>query len=414
MAIREMLDTKKRGLLVGVALAAVIFSGILFFFKSQGNISRNAAKAGIIKPLVTVQTVEPRDMLTRIVLSGQTVAAAQVDIAAKYAGRIAQVPVELGQAVSAGQVLAIQDMEDILLSIAQTEAAAWQARAESTAAKATYDAGYQQADADYQRNLANYQRYESLYHTGAISREALDAARQQMINAKAAFAALSEQVMAGGQPAVLESKQAALSRAEYSLRLLEQQRGDMVLRAPRAGIIGYRQVEPGEFVQAGQKLLTVVDNSNIYIDCQVSEQHAAHIRTGMRLESVIDSLGRHYPGTVIYISPASDSKTQAFTVRIALDQADAAIKSGMFAQARVDMMLRPHTLFVAKAAILQKSGKEYLFVVKGNNQVEQRLVKTGQRNDDSVEIVDGIGAGERVAVSNISRLKPDSFIEVDS
>ncbi|QDR79090.1 efflux RND transporter periplasmic adaptor subunit [Sporomusa termitida] len=414
MAIRKILANKKRWLLAAVALTAVILAGIGHFFNSQGNVARNAARGGVVRPLVTAVTVEPRDMLTRVLLSGQTAAAAQVDIAAKYSGRIAQVRVELGQVVAAGQVLAVQDMQDILLSIAQTEAVIRQARAEGTEAKAAYDAGYQQADADYQRNLANYQRYEELYRTGAVSREALDGARQQMINAQTAFAALREQVMDGGQPAVLAAKQAALARAEYSLNLLEQQRADLVLRAPRAGIVGYRQVEAGEFVAAGQKLLTIVDNSTIYIDCQVSEQYAAHIRPGMQLEFMIDSLGRRFPGTVIYISPASDSTTRVFTVRSLLAQADGAIKSGMFAQAQAAIMLKPHTLFVPKNAVLQKNGKHYLFVIKENNQVEQRLVTPGQRNDDFIEILTGIRAGERVAASNISRLKPDSFVEVDA
>jgi multidrug efflux pump subunit AcrA (membrane-fusion protein) len=414
LTIRKILNNKKRWLWGGIVLVAVIFSGVSFFLKTQSGNAGNMSKASVVKPLVAVEIVRRQDMLKRIVLSGQTVSAAQVDIAPKYAGHITQVNVILGQSVTAGQVLAVQDTRDVELSIAQKEASIRKAKAEITETKAAFDANYQKADADYQRNLNNYQRYQSLYNTGAISREALDLAKQEMINAKSTFAALHEQAMAGGIPAALEIKQAALVKAQYALEALQKQRDDTVLRAPRSGIIGYRQAEDGLFVQAGQKILTVVDNSNIYLDCQVSEQNAAQIHSGMNLNITIESLGQNYPGTIIYVSPASDVKTQVFTVRIALAQNDDAIKSGMFAYANIEVMLSPQALFVAKEAVLEKNGKNYIFVINEHNQAEQRLVQIGRRNDDAVEILEGILEGERVAISNISRLKADVSVELDS
>ncbi|WP_371366950.1 HlyD family secretion protein [Sporomusa rhizae] len=249
--MRKFLASKKHRQILGIVVVAVVFAGALFFWKAHEK-SGNTAKASVIKPLVAVETVRRQDMRSRIVLSGQTVAVAQMDIAPKYKGHIAQVAVELGQTVTAGQVLVVQDLQDIDLDIAQTSAALRQARAEAAETKAVFAADYQKAKADYERNLANYQRYESLQLAGAISREALDTARQQMVNAKAALDALQEQTMAGGVPAALESKQAALVKAQYNLEALKQQREDRILRAPRAGIIGYRQAEAGTFVQVGQ------------------------------------------------------------------------------------------------------------------------------------------------------------------
>ena len=413
MKMRKILNSRKRWLMLGVVVGAVVFLGAMVFWKIHNTSSVNMVKVSAMKPLVVVETVRRQDMLSRIVLSGQTVAAAQVDIAPKYAGRIRQVAVELGQAVTAGQMLVVQDTLDIELSIAQTTAAIRQARAENTEKIVNFAADYKKAEADYARYLVSYQRYESLQRTGAISSQDLDKAKQQMINAQATFDALKEQDMPDGVPAALERAKAALAKAEYNLEALEKQREDMILRAPRDGIIGYRQAEAGAFVKAGQKLLTVVDNGSNYIECQVSEQNAAQIRTGMQVKVTIDSLGQDYPGTIIYVSPASDAKTQAFTVRLALTQGESAIRSGMFAHADITGLLRPQTLFVAKTAILEKNGKKYVFVINDNNQAEQRLVTTGQRNDDSVEILTGINDGERVAVSNIARLKQDTVVETE-
>ncbi|CQR74406.1 Probable RND efflux membrane fusion protein [Sporomusa ovata] len=398
----------------GVVVVAVVFLGAMMFWKTHNTSSVNMAKVSAMKPLVAVETVRRQDMLSRIVLSGQTVAAAQVEIAPKYKGYITQVAVELGQPVTAGQVLVVQDTKDVEFAIAQTMAAIRQARAETIETKASFSADYQKAAADYERNLAYYQRYEALHTSGAVSRETLDTARQQMINAKSALAALQEQAMEGSVPAMVESKQAALAKAEYNLEALKKQREDRILRAPRAGIIGYRQVEEGAFVPAGQKLLTIVDNGSSFIDFQVSEQNAAQIRTGMQVKVTIDSLGQEYPGTIIYVSPANDAKTQAFTVRLVLMPGEPAIRSGMFAHADITGLLRKQTIFVVKTAILEKNGKNYVFVINDNNQAEQRLVATGQRNDDSVEILAGINEGERVAVSNIARLKQDTVVEVEA
>ena len=413
MKMRKILNSRKRWLMLGVVVVAVVCFGAMLFWKTHNTSAGNMAKTSAVKPLVTVETVLRQDMLSRIVLSGQTVAAAQIDIAPKYKGYITKVAVELGQLVTAGQVLVVQDTLDIELSIAQTTAAIQQASAETIETKAAYEADYQKAEANYERNFANYQRYESLHNSGAVSREAFDIAKQQMINTKAVLAALQEQAMDSGIPAVLASKQAALAKVRYNLEALEKQYDDRILRAPRDGIIGYRQAEVGAFVKAGQKLLTVVDNGSNYIECQVSEQNAAQIRTGMQVKVTIDSLGQDYPGTIIYVSPASDAKTQAFTVRLALAQGESAIRSGMFAHADITGLLRPQTLVVAKTAILEKNGKKYVFVINDNNQAEQRLVTTGQRNDDSVEILTGINDGERVAVSNIARLKQDTVVETE-
>ncbi|WP_434131991.1 efflux RND transporter periplasmic adaptor subunit [Sporomusa sphaeroides] len=411
--MEKIIHSKKCRQMLGIVVVAAVFTGGLFFWKSHSS-PGNTTKASAVKPLVAVETVRRQDMLSRIVLSGQTVAAAQVDIAPKYAGHITRVAVELGQQVTAGQILVAQDLADIELVIAQTTAAIRQAGADSIEIKAAFAADYQKAEADYERNLANYRRYEALYNMGAISRETLDTAKQQMVNAKAALDVLKEQSMPSGVPAVLESKQAALAKAKYGLEALEKQREDRLLRAPRDGIIGYRQVEEGAFVQAGQKLLTVVDNSSSYVDCLVSEQNAAQIRSGMQVMVAIDSLGKEYPGSIIYISPAADAQTRLFTVRLALTPADADVKSGMFAHAGIAGLLREQALFVAKTAVTEKNGKQYVFVIDDKNQAEQRLVTTGQRNDEAVELLTGINAGERVAVSNVSRLKPGMVVEVDT
>lgn len=389
-------------LFIGVVVVAIAL--LLAFHNYQAKAVLKGPRSGDIKPAVDVLIVQRKDMLKKIELTGQTVPEAQVDIAAKYSGKIIQVNVELGQRVVPGQVLIVQDTNDIDAALTQNEAALRGADADAMESNASFEASYQKAQADYQRSVTNYQRYNTLYETGAVSRENLDNVEQQMTNAKAALDTWSNQLVSGSAASVL-SKQAVRDKTRAALDALQNQRNDMIWRAPRAGVIGFRQAEVGNMTQPGQKLLSIIDNSKIYVDCVVSEQDIGQIVIGMPAKISIDSLGKSYTGKIIYSSPAMDSKTQSFTVRLALDNVDDTLKAGMFARTDINVVLRTQTLFVPKEAVSSLNGKERVFIVDGDNKIMERVVQVGLRNDKSVEILNGVGEGEKVAITNLSRLK---------
>lgn len=401
---RVSLGSKKQWLLVGTALTAIVILGMLFLPKVKSEPSKETLKDKEVRPLVNVETIQRQNMLGRVTLIGQTVPDAQVDIVAKYAGRVKQVNGELGQKVSAGQVLVVQDTEDIDLSIAQTYAALRQARADTTETTAGFHANYQKAQEDYKYSVNNYQRYKTLYETGAVSRDSLDLAEQKMNNAKASLDALKNQ--GNGVPASIESKNAQVIKTEKNIAALEKQKDDLILRAPRSGIIGYRQVEIGALVQPGQKLLSIVDSSKIYIDCRLSEKDAAHLRIGMEADVQVQSLGKSYSGKIIYISPATDPETKTFSVRIALAAPDSLLKAGMFARLEVNVLLSEQALCVPKEAVTEDKGKYYLFIISPQGIVKKQLVQLGLENDEQYEILNGFKEGDQVAISNIGRLRP--------
>lgn len=393
--------TNKTKLLIGIGII-ILLTGAFYGFRSKGVVK--GQRAGDLKPAVDILTVARKDMVKEIVLTGQTVPVSQVDIVAKYTGKITQVNVDLGENVSQGQDLIVQDMSDVNISLAQNGASLRQANADAIESNANFEANYQKAQADYQHNMTNYQRYQTLYNEGAISKENLDNAEQQLTAARAALDTWSKQMASGSAASVL-SKRALSDKAQSAVDALQNQKNDLVLRAPRNGIIGFRQAEVGAMAQAGQKLLSIVDNSNIYIDCSVSEQDIGQIILGMGTTISIDSLGKSYGGKIIYISPAMDGKTQTFTIRVALDNPDNTIKMGMFARTNITVTMRPQTLFVPKEAILSMNGTDRIFVIDGNSQVTERVVKLGLRNDKSVEISSGLNEGEQVVVTNLARLK---------
>ncbi|WP_346353802.1 efflux RND transporter periplasmic adaptor subunit [Azotosporobacter soli] len=408
----HLLQNKKRLKLTAICAVVVLLCGGLTIAQRI----QSAAKPqqnGKQQTTVDVMAVGHTNLLKRISLTGQTVPEAQIDIAAKYQGKVVSVQALLGQRVEAGQVLIIQDTGDAEIAIQQNQAAYQQASSDALTTQATFYANLDRAKADYLRAVAGYERYKTLYEVGAVSREQLDTNQQQVADAKGVMDALANQIN-GGVAASIQSSQAAAVKAQRTVSAVEKQRDDLILRAPRSGMIGYRQVEVGNLVQAGQKLLSIVDNSNIYVDCQVSEQDLAAITVGMPVEVQLESLGKRLPGKVIYISPASDATSMAFSLRIALTQPDPAVKSGMFARTVINALLRENVVVVPKDAVLDKNGKSYVFVLGEENKVEQRVVEVGARGDQNVEIINGLVDGEQVAVNNLARLRPGMVIVPNS
>lgn len=406
-------DTAKvhRKKIVAVLVAAVALVAMLFFALRDAKSDDPSAK-DVVKPAVETYVVKRGDMMRRVCLFGQTVPEADIDIAPKYAGRITAVRVKLGDQVRAGDVLIEQDTRDLELSIQQNHAAARQAEADATEAESAYEADYQKARADYERTKENDARYQELYARGAVSKLEFDGVRQQMINSKAALDTLKNQTMTGEVPASVESKRAAHLKTQRGTSVLAKQRDDLVLRAPRDGVIGYRAAEVGAIAQAGQKVLQLVDSSRMYVDCQLSEQDIAFVQHGLTMEVSIDSLGKRYPGRIIFVSPAADASAKSYSLRIELEDADDLVKAGMFARAQIAFLARPQTLFVPKESVIEKNGRISLIVINDEEKAEEREVVLGVRNDAEVEILSGLSEGERVAVSNLSRLKNGMAVEL--
>jgi RND family efflux transporter MFP subunit len=407
---RSLTAGGKGKLVAGICLLACLAFGLHWVLAKPA--SSQSQRPSDMKPAVKAAVLAKADLSKNIQLTGKTVPEAQVDIAAKYSGKISQVLVALGQSVTPGQVLLVQDTSDVEAALAQNSAALRGAGADALQSNAAFQASYHKAKADYDRAQTNVGRYRSLFEMGAVSKEALDKVEEQLTAAKADLDIWSNQ-MVGGSAAAVVSKQAAFERATASVEALRQERSDMIIRAPRAGVIGYRQAEVGGMAQAGQKLLAIVDNSKIYVDSSVSEKDIGQIALGTPAQVSVDSLGKTYSGKVIYISPSMDSATQAFTVRLALEAADESLKAGMFARTDITVVLRKDTLIVPKEAVVSLNGIDRVFVIDAQSQVQERVVKLGFRNDNSIEVIEGLSAGEKVAITNIARLKNGSVITED-
>ena len=401
--------TTKRQKLVAGGIALILLAIALYVYMGMGKDSMQKVRRN--RPVVEVQEVVRADMGRHIVLSGQTVADASISLAPKYNGRITAVYVELGDWVEEGQVLMVQDLEDLDISIAQNAAAAGAARADVRETAATYNANLSSKKNAYELASAKYERQKYLFSIGAISQDKLDSVEAEYSAAKAAYEVLANQ-QAGGMAAAIESKELLAAKQEHATEALEKQRSDMILRAPRSGIIAYRNAEVGAMAAAGTKAFTLVDNGHINVDCTIGENDAAILQAGMEVNVTIDALGKDFLGKIIFVSPAMDEDSKSYKVRVSLDNPDSTVKAGLFAHTAVDILQRPQTIFVPQSAVLTRNGEQYVFVLREDGTVERRVVKIGLLNDVSEEILEGLAEGEKVVLTNQDKLQDGMKVKV--
>ena len=401
--------TTKRQKLVAGGIALILLAIALYVYMGMGKDSMQKVRRN--RPVVEVQEVVRADMGRHIVLSGQTVADASISLAPKYNGRITAVYADLGDWVEEGQVLMVQDLEDLDISIAQNAAAAGAARADVRETAATYNANLSSKKNAYELASAKYERQKYLFSIGAISQDKLDSVEAEYSAAKAAYEVLANQ-QAGGMAAAIESKELIAAKQEHATEALEKQRSDMILRAPRSGIIAYRNAEVGAMAAAGTKAFTLVDNGHINVDCTIGENDAAILQAGMEVNVTIDALGKDFLGKIIFVSPAMDEDSKSYRVRVSLDNPDNTVKAGLFAHTAVDILQRPQTIFVPQSAVLTRNGEQYVFVLRGDGTVERRVVKIGLLNDVSEEILEGLTEGEKVVLTNQDKLQDGMKVKV--
>ena len=401
--------TTKRQKLVAGGIALILLAIALYVYMGMGKDSMQKVRRN--RPVVEVQEVVRADMGRHIVLSGQTVADASISLAPKYNGRITAVYADLGDWVEEGQVLMVQDLEDLDISIAQNAAAAGAARADVRETAATYNANLSSKKNAYELASAKYERQKYLFSIGAISQDKLDSVEAEYSAAKAAYEVLANQ-QAGGMAAAIESKELIAAKQEHATEALEKQRSDMILRAPRSGIIAYRNAEVGAMAAAGTKAFTLVDNGHINVDCTIGENDAAILQAGMEVNVTIDALGKDFLGKIIFVSPAMDEDSKSYKVRVSLDNPDSTVKAGLFAHTSVDILQRPQTIFVPQSAVLTRNGEQYVFILREDGTVERRVVKIGLLNDVSEEILEGLAEGEKVVLTNQDKLQDGMKVKV--
>ena len=338
-------------------------------------------------PQVQLATAHSTSGETRVALlnaSGYVTPRRRATVAAKITGRVVKMYAEEGMQVEEGQVLAVLDESD-----ARTRLLSAQADRDATSA----------ALADLRVNLGNAERElrrtEGLEQAGVASPQALDLARTTADSFRARIKSTDEQVRA----------------AEARIRVAQQDLDNCIVRAPFAGIVVSKDAQVGEMVSpvsAGggftrTGIATIVDMNSNEVEVDVNESYIARVQPGQPVTSVLDAYPDwKIPSHVRTVIPTADRQKATVKVRISFDRLDPRILPDMgvkvtFLGEETGAARAATRVLVPHDAVRQENGQTVVFLYR-EGKVERRAVRVGGAQGNDVEIIAGVGDGDRLAI----------------
>ena len=243
-----------------------------------------------------INRLRGRDMPEGIVKSNGRIEATQVDVSAKYPGRLVSLTVNEGDEVTGGQVVA-------RISSPETEAQlrgaqAQVLRAKQALAEANALIVQRKSDLDFART--DYDRAKQLIERGHVSLQVADARRNKFEAAEAAYVAANAQ---------RDGAEAAIKAAEADVERLQSILVDLVLVSPRSGRVQYRLARAGEVVSAGQRILTILDLKDVYMTIYLPADKAGKLALGDEARTILDPLPQYVlPNTISFVATEAQFK----------------------------------------------------------------------------------------------------------
>ena len=311
-----------------------------------------ATNVGAELPFPTT-TVELREAPLERILDGTVEAVNQATMSAQTSGRVAEVFFDVDDFVEPGQaVVRFSDVEQ-QAALRQAEAALAEANALSNEAS------------------DHFVRVAGLFESGSASQGELDRAR-----------------------AARDSATARVSSAQSAVAAAQQQVEYTLVRAPYAGIVTERHVEPGEAVGVGQPLMSGLSLEALRVVVDLPQQAAAGVREH-RLAYIVTDEGR-VEATEVTIFPYAHSASNTFRLRLELPEGQYGLYPGMFVKVAF-VIGESQRLLVPTAALVRRSEVTGVYVVDDADTVRMRQVRVGGQFGDRTEVLSGLREGERVA-----------------
>lgn len=351
---------RRRAIIAAIIAAALAVVAVAIALNLMGGEDRSAAGAEQSgqAPLVTV-IVPGRQIVDRVVNATGSLAARRempVGVVGE-GGMVARVLVEPGDWAQAGQALAVIERS------VQTQ--------EVRALAAQIDV----ARADARLAQSELERAQALVSRGFISKADIDR-----------------------KTATRDAARARVDVAEAQYRQALARTGRLDIRAPAAGLVLTRDVEPGQVVGAGSGVLfRMAKGGEMELLAEVSESDLAGISAGMTAKITPVGSDRSFAGQVWQVSPVVDPQSRLGTARIALNY-DKALRPGGFASARI-LIGTTQAPLLPESAVLSDADGNYVFIVDSNDEVERRAIQVGQVSNRGVAIASGLSGNEKVVLS---------------
>lgn len=315
------------------------------------------------RPALVIKVGEHEAANQGMVLVGEVKSRYESNIAFRVGGKIIKRYVDTGAVVKKGQVIATIDPSDANLSAQAAGADVRAAEANVALAKAELD------------------RQKQLFEKKFISKSALDF-----------------------REAELKTSTARLQQVQSQAAVTKNQSRYTTLTADIDGVIAQINAEPGQVVASGQMVANIMDMNHIEVLVAVPESRMKDLQKGKEVSvKMWANREKTYVGTIREISPAANSATRAFDVRVSINNPDAFVQVGMTAGVAFTQEKNTH-FAIPNTALTEIKGNKTVWVINQAGVAEPRTVTTGDYTENGVEVLSGLQAGEMIAVAGVHTL----------
>ena len=363
--------------------------------QSVSNLEQGADNKPVAVEIARANTGSIARILT---YTGTTRPIQQVALRAQVSGEVIDLTVDIGDAVSNGDIVAQLDGDLQVAILNQSLALLSSAQAEMAQAEvsiADIQSAVNQAQATLDRAEADIARQQVLAEQGAISQQELEGTELEVVSAQQTL--LSAQARLDVQRQAARAAADRISAQEAVVMQNRQQLSDAELRSPLTGVVLTRQVDVGDFVESGATVLELGDLSQLKVTVQVSELDLERIEVGQPAQVQLDAFPNEgtIAGQIERISPVADETSRLVPVQVTIPNVNRRIGSGLLARVQFSSE-QDSRVIVPDSALDVGEDTNTVFVIEGEDEVKAiaRPVKIGERRQDGVEILSGLDPGE--------------------
>jgi membrane fusion protein (multidrug efflux system) len=348
-------------IIVTLIIAALALLKIYVWDEKEGNVQpqrtggQGQSRASGALP-VNVYVAEETTMDNTIYSSGTIVPNEEVELRCEISGRLVTLNIQEGKYVQKGQLIAKLNDQDLRAQLKRIE---------------------------FEEQLADQieARQRKLLDIDAISKEEYDLAMNR-VNTLGA-----------------------------DKELLQVQLEKTEVRAPFSGYIGFKNISEGAYITPSQSIATLVQSNPVKIDFAIPEKYASDISVGQEVVFEVDGTDDRFTAKVIAIDPKVDEDLRTLRLRALASNGLGLLKPGMFVRVDVPLGSRQSIMIPTEAVVPVLKGKVVYLYKKGK--ATETPIKTGLRNDRTIQVLEGMEVGDSVIVSSLMSLKADLPVRVE-
>jgi len=371
-----------------VLMVAGFFLGYLPRQRREQVLAAESRAEVLSLPVVNVRMVERSETRSSLVLPGNIQAVTEGPVLARATGYIRKRNVDIGDRVTAGQVLAEIEAPELKQQIRQAQATIDQAN--QTVQQA--EAALLQGRANMNLSRVTRDRYQTLFEQKVVSRQDIDNYSAQYEAQQANVQALEKAIGAARSNA---------AAAEANLARLNDLVGYQMVRAPFAGVITLRNIDSGVLVNEGSTLLFRIaqtDRLRTYVN--VPQADADSVRVGQQATLLIPDLpGRKFTGTVARTANALDPATRTLLAEVQAANPGGVLMPGMYTQVDLAVPRKDPPLVIPADTLVVRADGPQVAVIGADGGVHYTRVQLGRDMGDHLEVLGGVAEGQQLAVN---------------